>query len=408
MNKRRILYISFLGILEPVAFSQVFSYLIKLAEDKSLKFTLLTLEKDSFLQKKDYLRYEEIREKLSRVGIDWYMLKHHRGLGKIYDLFIAFLCAMAIVIRRNINIIHARSNEPVILAFFIAKFLRIKIIYDRRGMMAEDYSDDATTNFKIKRGGFVYKLINQFEFLIMRSCNAIVVLTEKIFNHLTKDGFFRTRNNIFIVPCCVELERFGKFHKDNVRLLSQLGLSNKIIFNYTGSLCGLHCLSEMLDFFKTAKKSIPSAHLMFLTLVNSEFIKNSFKVKGLDVKDVTVISVSPLEVNKYMSICDLAVMFFKPTFIRWAASPTKLAECLASGLPIIINKNIGDTEVLVNKNMIGAVLDDFSQSSYIKAVNQAIGLLNDPDIRLRCRKSAEDNFSISRGVEAYHNIYNSL
>ena len=79
-----------------------------------------------------------------------------------------------------------------------------------------------------------------------------------------------------------------------------------------------------------------------------------------------MISVSPLEVNKYMSICDLAVMFFKPTFIRWAASPTKLAECLASGLPIIINKNIGDTEVLVNKNMIGAVLDDFSQSSYIK------------------------------------------
>ena len=65
MNKRRILYISFLGILEPVAFSQVFSYLIKLAEDKSLKFTLLTLEKIHFF-KKDYLRYEEIREKLSR------------------------------------------------------------------------------------------------------------------------------------------------------------------------------------------------------------------------------------------------------------------------------------------------------------------------------------------------------
>ena len=103
---------------------------------------------------------------------------------------------MAMNIRRNINIIHARSNEPVILAFFIAKF-EDKNIYDRRRMMAEDYSDDATTNFKIKRGGFVYKLINQFEFLIMRSCNAIVVLTEKIFNHLTKMDF-SNKNNILL------------------------------------------------------------------------------------------------------------------------------------------------------------------------------------------------------------------
>ena len=50
MNKGRILYISFLGILEPVAFRR-FSYLIKLAEDK-LKIYASYAGKDSFLQKK--------------------------------------------------------------------------------------------------------------------------------------------------------------------------------------------------------------------------------------------------------------------------------------------------------------------------------------------------------------------
>ena len=191
-------------------------------------------------------------------------------------------------------------------------------------------------------------------------------------------------------------------------LLSNLNISNKFIFNYSGSICDLHCFSEMLDFFKVAKTVIPNAHFMFLTLVEKEVIIKRVVQKGLNITDFTILAASPLKVNDYLSMCDVSVMFFQPTFIRWAASPTKLAECLASGLPIIVNKGIGDTEELLTSNRVGAIVDNFSESTYLKVLDEILGLLKEADIRLRCRKTAEQYLSLRYGTEQYIKIYESL
>lgn len=407
-RKKNILYISFLGILEPVAFSQVFTYIMELSKEDDLHFTLLTFEKKSFLERNNYLSYEEIKNSLTRNNVDWRILRHHKGVGKIYDFFRGFIYAFILVLKKRIDVIHARSSEPVILSFFISKIIKVKVIYDRRGMMAEDYSDDATTNFKLKKNGLLYRLIDRFEKNIMHSSDAIVVLTDRISNYILKDKYFKERKNIFVVPCCVDLNRFNKHIKNNSSLLSDLKLNDKFIFNYTGSLCNLHSLSEMLDFFKIAKKIIINAHFMFLTLVDRHLIESYLKLKGLCNMDVTIVEAPPLKVNAYLSACDASMMFFKPTFIRWAASPTKLAECLASGLPVIINKGIGDTEELIEKNRIGVVMDTFSETAYIKALEKLLKLYSEPDLRLRCRRVAESNFSLQLGIEKYRKIYDCL
>lgn len=409
LKKKNILCITFLGILEPVAFSQVFSYIVKLAKEDNFKFTLLTFEKKSFLNRKNYLCYDEIAERLRENNIDWRMLRHHAGIGKIYDLVLGFLYIFFLVLKKKINIIHARSNEPIILAFFISKIFKVKVIYDRRGMMAEDYSDDATTEFKIKRGGLIYKLMNRLERKIMLSSDAIIVLTEKIYRHIIQDEELSAKKNaVYVIPCCVNLNVFSRFLKNSSSLLSDLNLEDKFIINYTGSLCNLHSLSEMLDFFKVTKKVIANAHFMFLTLVDRTILETQIKLSGLSIEDFTIISTSPLKVNEYLSICDASVMFFKPTLIRLAASPTKFAECLASGLPIIINKNIGDTEELIERNKVGVIIENFAEPDYLRALDRLLELLRDPDLRLRCRKTAESNFSLQFGTERYKKIYESL
>lgn len=409
MNKKKnILYITFLGILEPVAFSQVFSYLVKLSEDEDLNFTLLTLEKKTFLNREDYLSNSQIKGRLQAHKIDWHALSHHSGFGKAYDILHAFAYAMRLVIGKKIDIIHARSNEPVLIAFLLSKIFRIKIIYDRRGMMAEDYSDDATTKFKIKKGGLIYRVINGIEYRIMKSADWIVVLTDKIANHVRKDPYFKEKNRITVIPCCVEMDRFPSFEKKRAMPLHGRDMAGKTIFNYTGSLCDLHCLSEMLDFFRTAKGLVPRPHFMFLTLVDKRTIERYITGQGLGLDDFTIVSASPLTVNDYLSACDLSIMFFKPTYVRWAASPTKLAECLASGLPVIINKDIGDTEQLINEEKVGVIIDEFSTAAYQKAIGEALNLMGQKDIRQRCRNAASKHFAITRGVERYRGIYHAL
>lgn len=406
--RKNILYISFLGILEPVAFSQVFSYVIELNKEKNFRFTLLTFEKTVFLKRKDFLDYRKIQETLCKNGINWHILKHHRQIGKIYDLFIGFLHTIFLVLEDKIDIIHARSNEPIVLAFFISKIFRVKIIYDRRGIMADDYSDDANTNLRIKKGGIIYRLLESFERQLMYSSDAIVVLTRKIFSYVTQEGYFRKRKNVFIIPCCVDLNRFNKFLKNNSPLISELKVKDKFIFNYTGSLYNIHCFFEMLDFFKIAKEIIPKAHFIFLTLTDREIVEAHIRRKKIDIRDFTIISTTPLRVNDYLCICDASIMFFKPSFNKLAASPVKFAECLASGLPIIINKGIGDTEEIIEKNRVGVVVEDFSESAYFMALQRLLKLLNEPGLRLRCRKIAESNFSLQLGAEQYRKIYESL
>ena len=249
-RRKNILYISFLGILEPVAFSQIFSYLIKLSKENDLKFTLLSFEKADFLKRKDYLECKDIRKTLNKNNVDWYILKHHKGVGKIYDLFIGFLFGFFLTLKNKIDIIHARSNEPIVLAFLISKILKVKVIYDRRGIMADDYSDDANTNFRIKKGGFIYKILEGFERRLMHSSDGIVVLTRKISNHITQEPYFRKKKNVFVIPCCVDLTRFNKFFKNNSPILSELKIEDKFIFNYTGSLYNIHCIAEMLDLYR--------------------------------------------------------------------------------------------------------------------------------------------------------------
>lgn len=103
-----------------------------------------------------------------------------------------------------------------------------------------------------------------------------------------------------------------------------------------------------------------------------------------------------------------SVMLFKPTFVRWAASQTKLAECLASGLPVIINKSIWDTEEVIQRNKVGVVLDTFSEHAYRSAVRVGLPLLQEPDIRARCRAVAQTYFSNDVGIASYKSIYYEL
>ena len=49
------------------------------------------------------------------------------------------------------------------------------------------------------------------------------------------------------------------------------------------------------------------------------------------------------QMPKYLSVTNIFLSFIM-NICRKAMSPTKISECLALGIPVIINKNIGDTE----------------------------------------------------------------
>jgi glycosyltransferase involved in cell wall biosynthesis len=89
-----------------------------------------------------------------------------------------------------------------------------------------------------------------------------------------------------------------------------------------------------------------------------------------------------------------------------AAMPTKIAEFLAVGRPVIVNSNLGDVvDLLVAKN-VAVILDHPSEIE--QAMNDVLLLLSDADTALRCRQVVEQSLSLSYAINSYQAAYHQI
>jgi glycosyltransferase involved in cell wall biosynthesis len=92
-----------------------------------------------------------------------------------------------------------------------------------------------------------------------------------------------------------------------------------------------------------------------------------------------------------------------------AASPTKVGESLAAGLPIVTNAGIGDCDQILAAHRLGIVLHEFSDAEYQRAAEAVCVLLADEKVRQRCYEFAERELSVVRvGGPRYAAVYERL
>ena len=85
--------------------------------------------------------------------------------------------------------------------------------------------------------------------------------------------------------------------------------------------------------------------------------------RGIETGNYSVRSVRGRDVPSYLAASDAGLAFIKPCFSKIASSPTKYAEYLASGLPLIINSGIGDSDALINNEGAGSLITEFSEAA---------------------------------------------
>src|SRR5215510_3683491 len=77
LEGRRVLFISYNGMLDPLGQSQVIPYLRELAR-RGVQFTLLSFERPRAFDPQGVLQCEQMREKLKSVGVEWHWLRYHQ------------------------------------------------------------------------------------------------------------------------------------------------------------------------------------------------------------------------------------------------------------------------------------------------------------------------------------------
>jgi glycosyltransferase involved in cell wall biosynthesis len=100
-----------------------------------------------------------------------------------------------------------------------------------------------------------------------------------------------------------------------------------------------------------------------------------------------------------------SVMFFTGGLSKLGSSPTRMAEVLGCGLPVVANPGVGDVEQVVRQNRVGVLARGSSSAEMDACVAELLALLKDPELARRCRRTAEELFSLETGTAAYRQLY---
>lgn len=408
LEGRSVLFISYNGMLEPLGQTQVIPYLRELAK-RGVQFTLLSFEKPSAFTIEGRADCAALRNELLQQGIEWHYLPYHQRPSvpaTVYDVLAGIRYGRLLVRRNKIELVHARSHIPATIALALKRKFGIKLIFDVRGLMAEEYVDASHW----PKGGLRYRLTKATERSILAAADGIVTLTERIWPAIREWEGLKGRNVPHaVIPCCVDLSSFKFNEPERARLRADLGLEDQLTFVYSGSLDGWYLTEAMADFFESVVRKEPDAHLLWLTTGSCERVRTLMSTRGINNRNYSIRSVVPREMPSYLSAADFGVSFIKRCFSKTASSPTKNAEYLACGLPIIINAGIGDSDELVNLWNAGILIDDFNDEAFRNAWIAIEKMANDPDVKSKARSIATDVFDLEAvGAERYARLYEAV
>ncbi len=394
----RVLYISYDGILEPLGQSQILSYLQGL-NSSGIHFFLLSFEKKGFL---DRGCLKQTLHNLSQKNIRWRRLRYHKNppvLSTLFDVARGLGVSLFYATRYRIQVVHARGYTPALIAFLLKKILKVRFIFDMRGFWADE---KAEVNH-LSKSGIVYKITKYFENLFLKDSDEAVVLTRKAKKIIEDDWGYKIA--LTVIPCCVDTGFFRPNYTNCERDNFTIG---KFIFVHTGSLEDWYMRAEMLDYFKVAKEIIPQVHFSIITQSPKERLTDLIRKKGLKKEDFTITSASFSQMPIHLSDVDAAFLFLSLDFSKAGCLPTKFAEFLSCGIPIIASPGIGDTEDLILKNRLGVIINSFEDREYRRSFFELLKLKTDRQLEVRCREVAEKEFSLKLGIDSYAGIYSRI
>ncbi|MBN2288466.1 MAG: glycosyltransferase [Candidatus Glassbacteria bacterium] len=400
---KRVLYISYDGLLDPLGYSQVQPYLRELGR-AGVELWVLSFEKPGRLGQGREV--EQVRLTLASAGVRWRRLCYHKrpaALATAWDVFRGVLAVMLLVTGKRIGIIHVRSYVAALIGLVPAALPGRRFLFDMRGFWADERVEGGLW----PAGGLLYRAFKRLERRYLARADAVVVLSERGADVLGKWLSGRKLPpQVRVVPTCVDLELFRPA-EDPVKPPGGNGL--RLI--YLGSLGTWYLMQEMLAFFAVLRDRVPGSSFSILTPSDPAALRSIIAGDGIPpgaAGRVAVGAVAYGQVPAALQQADCSIFFIRPSFSKQASCATKFAESLACGLPVIINAGVGDQDRRVREAGVGVVLERLDRQHYEKGVDELLELLKDSSLAARCRQAAVRGFSLEGAVRSYLELYRDL
>lgn len=405
INNKKILYISYDGMTDPLGQSQVISYMRGLSKQGYL-FTIISFEKpDKFKQKGS-----EIRDLLTLHNIIWYPLLYTKNppvLSTIYDVWRMNKLASKLQRANNYAIVHCRGYLSALVGISLKNKYqqRIKFIFDMRGFWVEEKVDAGAWSLDSGVYKRVYNFFKLKEQAYWKRADRIIILTNAGKRHMVEQEHIPAEK-IGVVPTCVDFDLFKlTTPAEQFSLKKQLNISQQVsVFVYAGSLGGNYNIDIVFKAYALYRSYFKNTHLLLLTK-DAIQVESSPELQQYHIKkdELSVVEAPFTLVYQYLNIGDLGLVFYSKGWSNIARSPTKMGEYLSCGLPVLVYGSIGDIDELKESLSI-AIVNELSEKSCFPAFQQ----LADDNNTDAIRSAAFDYCSLQSGVSFYSGIYQEL
>ncbi len=375
-DRPRAFYLSYDGLAEPLGRSQVLPYLIRLASE--FRITLISFERS----RDDRARLET---ELAAHEIEWLPLRYHHSPPVVSTAVDVLAGRRALIKAARLAepaIVHVRSDVPALIALAARGTTNAKLLFDIRGFWADERIDGGLWRPRSS----VYRVAKLCELRFFRDADAIVTLTEASVPQIRSWAGARPVS-IDVIPTCVDLEHF-------LRRPARPGGPHAI---WSGSIGTWYR-------FDLAPK-IARALALPLTVITRQATLAREQLAG---RPASVLSVKPEEVPSQLFSGDVGLCLIKSSFSKIASAPTRFAEFLAAGMPVLVTPGVGDLERIVTDYQVGAVLRGEDDTRIADAAGTMRDLARDAEMPDRCRSVARELFDVDTGGARYSAIYHRL
>ena len=359
-NTREFVYLNCLKYSGTVYHTQILDWL-HLYDRHNVTFKLIQL-----FQIKELIEPNRIKSQLSGIRRS---TKLFAGYIFLFPSRKLFALLNAVIIYSKLRRVFLRNSEVVIFSraligpeiSYLRKITKCKLIFifDARAATAEEkkYSAIKQNEYTPGKANRIAGILN-LENRTISEADKVFSVSDILTSYFVKT-MSCTASKFFKYPCLSDSDKFFFDTSLRERTRNDLGLTDKtLVFIYSGGIkASWHMAGSMFKFFNEMQKCNQNVKILLLTKDTSVVERYLLQYPGLRSRIISLY-VNNNEVFKYLNAADFGILFRENTIMNNVASPTKFAEYMLCGLPVIISEGVGDYSSYVIEKGVGFLLNE--------------------------------------------------
>ena len=373
--------------MEPLGESQVLNYLKKISVTHNVH--LISFEKNADIF--DVQKFHRFKEICSDHEINWKPLKYTkliRYVSTLKNIFSLFYQTFQVLTANSIHIVHIRSYMPGVAALPLKRIFGFSLIFDMRGLWADEKID----RLGWKKDQLRYKFFKFLETKLLRKSDSIITLTNSLKSYLIKLGY--DGRKIITIRTCVDLDKFYP--------MSLSAKNTNINFGYLGSADTAYDIEPVLELFNQILCIKQNVKLKVFTRSDPKKIYEIANKIGIKHQYLDIGFCNRENLNFELNKLNALLFYLKPSFSLVASMPTKIGESLGCNVPIICNAFNKDIEEMMAEHDAGKLIK-FKNTQ--KEAIETLHFIENYSQKSNCRNLAISEFNLEEGAQRISNMY---